>query len=92
MACTDVTQAAEVIGHAALVQPSPEYERLVASLDTIILRPKREPLDREYLYFLCSTEAFISHTAAYSTGTTVLHLGKDAIPSFQLAFTCRPTP
>ena len=84
IACTDVTQAGEVIGHPALVEPSTEYKRLVASLDTVIVRPASDEAGREFLYFTCGTEAFIAHTAARSTGTTVLHLSKDAIPSFQI--------
>ena len=85
IACTDVTQAAEVIGHPAMVQPTTKYDLLVASLDVLIIRPKCEGIRREFLYFLCSTEAFINHTAAYATGTTVLHLDKNAVPSFRLA-------
>ena len=85
IACTDVTQAAEVIGHPAMVQPTTKYDLLVASLDVLIIRPKCEGIRREFLYFLCSTETFINHTAAYATGTTVLHLDKNAVPSFRLA-------
>ena len=85
IACTDVTQAAEVIGHPAMVQPTTKYDLLVASLDVLIIRPKCEGIRREFLYFLCSTEAFINYTAAYATGTTVLHLDKNAVPSFRLA-------
>ena len=84
IACTDVTQAGEVIGHPALVEPTTEYKRLVASLDTVIVRPTSDEAGREFLYFTCCTDGFIAHTAARSTGTTVLHLSKDAIPSFQI--------
>ena len=83
IACTDVTQAGEVIGHPALVEPNTKYKRLVASLDTIIVRPNSDEVGTEFLYFTCGTEAFTAHTSARSTGTTVLHLSKDAIPSFQ---------
>ena len=84
IACTDVTQAGEVIGHPALVEPSSKYKRLVASLDTVIVRTNSDEVGSEFLYFTCGTEAFIAHAAARSTGTTVLHLSKDAIPSFQI--------
>ena len=84
VACTDVTQVGEVIGRPALVDPSSEFKRLVASLDTIIVRPKSNELDREFLYFTCGTRAFTEHTSAHSTGTTVLHLSKDAIPAFEI--------
>ncbi len=85
VACTDVTQAAEVIGRPAIVRRSTRYQRLVASLDTLIVRPKDSRITRAFLYFLGGTEAFVSHTYAHTTGTTVLHLGRDAVPSFTFA-------
>jgi len=86
IACTDVTQAAEVIGRPALVQPSPHFQTLIASLDTMIVRPRAEVLTRAFLFFLLSTQAFIEHTYAHTTGTTVLHLSKNAVPSFAFAY------
>ena len=85
IACTDVTQAADVIGRPAIVQPDPRYRTLVASLDTLIIRPTHESMTRAFLYFLTSTAEFVSHTYAHTTGTTVLHLTKDAVPSFRFA-------
>ncbi len=82
IACTDVTQAAEVIGRPAIVRGTSGYRRLVASLDTLIVRPRDSSMTRAFLYFLCGTEAFVAHTYAHTTGTTVLHLAKDAVPSF----------
>ena len=85
IACTDVTQAAEVIGRPAIVRKSRQFNTLVASLDTLIVRPHNSAVTRSFLYFLCGTYAFTAHTYAYTTGTTVLHLAKDAIPSFKFA-------
>ena len=85
IACTDVTQAAEVIGRPAIVQSFPIYKTLVASLDTLIVRPNPELMSREFLYLLASTPQFTSHTYAHTTGTTVLHLIKAAVPSFKFA-------
>jgi type I restriction enzyme S subunit len=85
VACTDVTQAAEVIGRPAIVRGTGAFRRLVASLDTLIVRPKGSYLTRSFLYFLGGTEAFVAHTFAHTTGTTVLHLAKEAVPSFQFA-------
>ena len=89
VACTDVTQAGQVIGHPALVEPDSKYRCLVASLDAIIVRSTNDSVGREFLYFLCGTESFTNHTSAHSTGTTVLHLSKNAIPSYKMAL---PTP
>ena len=88
VACTDVTQAAEVIGRPAIVRGTGTYTTLVASLDTMIVRPRSASLTRGFLYFLGGTEAFVAHTYAHTTGTTVLHLAAAAIPSF--TFACPP--
>lgn len=83
IACTDVTQAAEVIGRPAIVRGTGRYRRLVASLDTLIVRPRESSMTRAFLYFLGGTESFVAHTYAHTTGTTVLHLAKNAVPSFK---------
>jgi type I restriction enzyme S subunit len=85
IACTDVTQAAEVIGRPAIVRGTSSYRTLVASLDTLIVRPLHSSITRAFLYFLAGTEAFVAHTYAHTTGTTVLHLAKEAVPSFTFA-------
>ncbi len=83
IACTDVTQAAEVIGKPALVQPDDQFKTLVASLDVLIVKPKDEAVTIPFLYCLFRTDEFSDHTYAHSSGTTVLHLAPDAVPSFQ---------
>ncbi len=85
IACTDVTQAAEVIGRPAIVRGTGVYRRLVASLDTLIVRPRDSSMTRSFLYFLGGTAAFVAHTYAHTTGTTVLHLSKEAVPSYTFA-------
>ncbi|MCL6546985.1 MAG: restriction endonuclease subunit S [Bryobacteraceae bacterium] len=83
VACTDVTQAAEVIGKPALVQSSEKHTTLVASLDVLVVRPASDLVSVPFLYCLFRGEEFSDHTYAHSTGTTVLHLSKDAVPSFR---------
>jgi type I restriction enzyme S subunit len=90
IACTDVTQAAEVIGRPAMVRGAAGYRTLVASLDTLIVRPRKVNMTRSFLYFLGGTEAFVAHTYAHTTGTTVLHLAKEAVPSFKFALPTVP--
>ena len=82
VAFTDVTQAAEVIGKPALVRGDGQFQTLVASLDVGIVRTKTEFLPIPFLYCLFLTESFQAHTYAHSSGTTVLHLSKEALPSF----------
>ncbi len=84
VAQTDVTQAAEVIGRPARVIADRRYETLVASLDVAVVRPHEATyLGQEFLHGLMRTDSFTQHTFAHSTGTTVLHLSKQALPSFE---------
>ncbi len=84
VAMTDVTQAAEVIGRPAIVQES-KYSTLVVSLDCTIVRPRDDTyLSVPYLYSMAMTRSFNEHTYALTTGTTVLHLSREAVPSFLL--------
>jgi type I restriction enzyme S subunit len=82
VAFTDVTQTADVIGKPALVQSDDRFENLVASLDVGIVRPKSKHVSIPFLYCLFLTAEFQAHAYSHATGTTVLHLGSMAIPSF----------
>ena len=85
IAYTDVTQAADVIGKPALVAPTAQFEKLVISLDVAVLRPKIKHL-KFYLYGMAMDERFDVSMRAHTTGTTVLHLAKNAIPEFSYVF------
>lgn len=89
VAYTDLTQAADVIGKPAIVKSDNEYEILVASLDLGIVRPKTQRLNIPFLYYLFSQEDFQNHVYAHVNGSTVLHLNKDGIPSYE--FCCPPS-
>jgi type I restriction enzyme S subunit len=82
VAQTDLTQAAEVVGRAVRVPGAPGYEKLVASLDLAIVRPSQDsPV--EFLLGVMLQGRFRAHCRSRTSGTTVLHLASDAIPSFQ---------
>lgn len=85
VAYTDVTQAAELIGRPAIVVGVNKYQTLVASLDVGIVRPHLDQVSRQFLFGLFSTDAFQAHTFAHTSGTTVLHLAKEGVPSFRFA-------
>lgn len=85
IALTDVTQAADVIGKPAIVRSSSDYSTLVASLDVGIIRAKaHSDITREFCYFLMLTDRYTQHSLGYTTGTTVLHLAKDASAKFEI--------
>lgn len=88
IAYTDVTQAAELIGKPAIVVSVENHTTLVASLDVGIVRPDPALISRQFLYGLFRTESFQSHTYSHTSGTTVLHLAKDGVGSFD--FSCPP--
>ncbi|MCW2411802.1 MULTISPECIES: restriction endonuclease subunit S [unclassified Sphingobium] len=82
---TDVTQAADIIGRPAIVSDKGEFETLVASLDVAIIRAKKPTMvPREYLFQILNSQRFTDHALAHTTGTTVLHLAKVALPSFEV--------
>lgn len=83
VAHTDITQEAEVIGNPALVISNPNFETMVISMDIVKVVPKVNGLTKEFLYFLMKTREFKSHCQGCANGSTVLHLNKLAIPTFE---------
>lgn len=81
VAQTDLTQKAEVIGRPAIVDSLGRYDVLIASLDLQIVRPKNN-FFKNYVFYLLQMEEFHNHALSYTNGTTVLHLGKNAIHEF----------
>lgn len=81
VAQTDLTQGAEVVGRAVRVPADASADTLVASLDLVIVRPTGK-MPTEYLFGVLSQDRFRQHCRNHTTGTTVLHLAKDAIPSY----------
>jgi len=82
VAHTDITQEAEVIGNPALIISSPKYDILVISMDMVKVTPKVDWISTEFLYFLMRSREFKHHCLGCANGTTVLHLNKEAIPTF----------
>lgn len=85
VAHTDITQEADVIGNPALIISSPIHDTLVISMDMVKVVPKEHWISNEFLYFLMRSREFKHHCLGCSNGTTVLHLSKIAVPSFEFA-------
>jgi type I restriction enzyme, S subunit len=81
VAQTDLTQGAEVVGRAVRVPTDDSADILVASLDLAIVRPRQ--VSREYLLSVLTEQDFRQHCRSRTSGTTVLHLDPDAIPSYE---------
>ena len=83
VALTDVTQAADVIGKPAIVRSDNEFKTLVASLDVGVLRSIEPSVSIPFLYCLMMTHDFQAHIYGHTSGTTVLHLGKEGVPTYE---------
>lgn len=81
VAQTDLTQGAEVVGRVVRVPADASADTLVASLDLAVVRPNGR-LTPEYLWAMLADERFREHCRARTSGTTVLHLARDAIPEY----------
>jgi type I restriction enzyme S subunit len=83
LSLTDVTQAAELIGRPALVEPDPRFTLFIASLDVAILRPTNHLHSRFFLFYTFASPRFTDHSFAHTSGTTVLHLGKNVFSTYK---------
>ena len=83
VAHTDITQDAEVIGNPALVISNPNFDTMIISMDIVKVISKADWISIEFLYFLMRTREFKSHCEGCANGSTVLHLNKQAIPTFE---------
>ena len=85
VACTDVTQMADVVGRPAIVEEAHEFKTLVASLDTIILRPRDVAVSPDFLYLRLRQSDYTDWILGYANGTTVLHLDLRGLTAFSFA-------
>jgi len=83
VAHTDITQDAAVVGNPILIIGKEEYKTLVISMDLVKVETTKNWISKEFLYFLMKTRLFKQHCLGYANGSTVLHLSKKAIPSFE---------
>lgn len=83
VAHTDITQDAEVIGNPALIISNPNFDTMIISMDIVKVISKVDWISNEFLYILMKTREFKSHCEGCANGSTVLHLNKQAIPTFE---------
>ena len=81
VACTDLTQNADIIGNAIMLLNSSRYEKVVISMDLVKILPKKN----KYLVFsILNSKEFKNFALGYKTGTTVLHLNKNCFKDFNI--------
>ncbi|GAA1474491.1 Type I restriction modification DNA specificity domain protein [Corynebacterium felinum] len=83
VAQTDLTQNAEVVGRVVRLPDITDYNHIVASLDLLVIRPSDPQISNSYLYGILSSNEFRQWCRNRVNGTTVLHLAKDAVPTFE---------
>lgn len=86
VAHTDITQDGDIIGNPVLVISNPVYKTMIISMDLVKVNPKYGWLSKEFLYSLMKTREFKFYCLGNSNGSTVLHLSKSAIPTYQFKF------
>ena len=90
VSCTDITQEADVVGRPAIIPNQNQFKILVASLDLLILRPLNADITTPFLNGILSTDDYVNHIIGHASGTTVLHLSRDGVPSYK--FVMPPSP
>ena len=88
VACTDVTQNAEVVGKPAIVLSKYPFKKLLASCDLVILRPYEED-KRAFVWQLLMSEYYQKYILAFVSGTTVLHLDKNGLNEYKFPFSSK---
>lgn len=85
IACTDLTQNAEVLGRTISYFKNEEYDREIYSMDLVKIEPN-DNNNRLFIYYYLNSSIFKSFAEGVATGTTVLHLPKRSIDDFKLAY------
>lgn len=84
VAHTDLTQDADVLGNPAFIFDSGGFKKMYITMDLAKVISKRDKIKNAFLYFLMKTYEFKRHCVGFSNGTTVLHLSRKAIPSYEI--------
>ncbi len=83
VACTDLTQQADIIGNAILLLGKAEFEKIVISMDLVKIIPK-EGINKFIVYSILNSKEFKNFALGYKSGTTVLHLNKKCFNDFKI--------
>lgn len=81
VACTDLTQNADIIGNAIMLLNTSKFNRIVISMDLVKVIPKAH---KYLIYSILNSSEFKSYALGYKTGTTVLHLNKECFKNFTI--------
>ena len=84
VACTDLTQSADIIGNAILLLNNSSYKEIIMSMDLVKLSPTTDLANNYLLYVIVNSIDFKMFALGYKSGTTVLHLNKDCFKEYTI--------
>ena len=84
VACTDLTQNADIIGNTVMLLSKNGYDKVIISMDLVKVVPKLEYINNYMLYSILSSRQFKNFALGYTSGTTVLHLNKNCFKEFSI--------
>lgn len=84
VACTDLTQNADVIGNAIMLLNNSNYKKIIISMDLVKLVPTTEIVNNYLLYAIANSKNFKDFALGYKSGTTVLHLNKNCFKEYKI--------
>lgn len=87
VACTDMTQDADVIGRPILA--TEEYEHFVYSMDLAKITPKN--IAKYYLYYSLRTPFYHKYIKPFASGTNVKHLNIKGIEEYSIIIPTKQT-
>ena len=84
VACTDLTQNADIIGNAIMLSNNADYDEIIMSMDLVKLIPITDIVNNYMLYAIVNSKDFKNFTLRYKSGTTVLHLNKNCFKEYTI--------
>lgn len=84
VACTDLTQNADIIGNTIMLLSKNDYDKVIISMDLVKAVPRSEYINNYMLYSILSSTEFKNFALGYTSGTTVLHLNKNCFKKFSI--------
>lgn len=82
VACTDLTQNADIIGNTVLLLSKEKYEKIIISMDLVKIVPISDLVDNFMIYSILNSKEFKNFALGYTSGTTVLHLNKNCFKDY----------
>lgn len=85
VACTDLTQNADIIGNPIMLLNKSNYEKIIMSMDLVKIIPNEKLIDKYILFSILNSQIFKNYALGYKSGTTVLHLNKNCFSNFKIS-------